>query len=118
MNLHVRDLRLARQSGLSLPEWLDSTESRQYSTTVRTHCTCITRQERVMTRISISQAAAQFGVSRRTVERWIRDGRLTAIPNAKDGRQRLVDPDTVQLLIGQMPKRRAKPIVLEASGNP
>ena len=71
-----------------------------------------------MARISISQAAAQFGVSRRTVERWIRDGRLTAIPDAKDGRQRLVDPETVQLLIGQMPKRRAKPTVLEASGNP
>jgi excisionase family DNA binding protein len=71
-----------------------------------------------MTRISISQAAAQFGVSRRTVERWVRDGRLTAIPDAKDGRQRLVDPETVQLLIRQMPKRRAKAMVLEASGNP
>jgi excisionase family DNA binding protein len=58
-----------------------------------------------MKRISISQAAAEFDVSRRTLERWVRDGRLTAIPNAKDGRQRLVDPETVQFLIRQMPKR-------------
>lgn len=58
-----------------------------------------------MGRLSISQAAAQFGVSRRTLERWIRDGQLTAVPNAKDARQRLVDPETVQFLIRQMPKR-------------
>jgi excisionase family DNA binding protein len=59
-----------------------------------------------MGRISISQAATQFGVSRRTLERWIRDGRLTAVPNEKDARQRLVDPETVQFLIRQMPRRR------------
>jgi excisionase family DNA binding protein len=66
-----------------------------------------------MTRISIREAAAQFGVSRRTLERWVRDGRLTAIPDARDGRQRLVDPETVELLIKQMPKRRGKSKTLE-----
>ena len=62
-------------------------------------------QKRTVSRVSISEAAAHFGVSRRTLERWIRDGRLAAIPNAKDGRQRLVDPEKVHFLINQMPKR-------------
>jgi|SRR5215212_6833005 len=67
-----------------------------------------------MNRISISQAAAQFGISRRTLERWIRDGRLTAVPNLKDGRQRLVDPETVQILKMGMPKRRSNREALSA----
>lgn len=59
-----------------------------------------------MDRISITQAAAQLDVSRRTLERWIRDGRLSAIPDPKDGRQRLVDPEAVKHLVAQMPKKR------------
>jgi excisionase family DNA binding protein len=72
----------------------------------------------MMSRISISQAATQFGVSRRTLERWVRDGRLTAIPNEKDARQRLVDPDTVRSLIQQMPKRNLRQRMLSVSREP
>lgn len=65
-------------------------------------------QERIVNRISITQAAAQFEVSRRTLERWINDGRLHAMPDPQDGRQRLVDPQAVALLVRQMPKRRTQ----------
>lgn len=61
-----------------------------------------------MDRISIGQAATEFGVSRRTLERWVRSGQLRAVPNPEDGRQRLVDPAAVRQLIGQMQRRRRR----------
>lgn len=63
------------------------------------------RHETRQSRISIKQAAEHFDVSRRTVERWIRDGRLDALPSPFDARQRLVDPDQVRILVEKMPKR-------------
>lgn len=65
-----------------------------------------------MNRISIREAAQRFGVSRRTVERWIRDGRLTSIPSLRDARRRLVDPVAVQCLVDEMSKRTTKRTVL------
>lgn len=59
-------------------------------------------------RISLTEAARQFGVSRRTLERWVRDGRLGAVQGAKDARQRLVDPGDVAILVRQMPKRSSQ----------
>jgi excisionase family DNA binding protein len=60
-----------------------------------------------MNRISMSEAALEFGVSRRTLERWVRKGLLTTVPDVGDGRQRLVDPEMVKRLVKQMPRRRA-----------
>lgn len=65
-------------------------------------------QESIVNRVSITQAAARFDVSRRTLERWISDGRLHAIPDPQDGRQRLVDLEAVTHLVSQMPKQRAQ----------
>lgn len=41
--------------------------------------------------IGIGEAAAAVGVSRRTVERWLRNGRLTSRASAGDRRRRLVN---------------------------
>jgi excisionase family DNA binding protein len=51
--------------------------------------------------ISIASAADRFNVSRRTIERWIRDGRLAAEVSKRDRRVRFVDPDDVQALVTQ-----------------
>jgi excisionase family DNA binding protein len=59
-------------------------------------------------RMSIGEAAQQYGVSRRTIERWIHDKRLVAVPSADDGRKRLVDPETVQALVEQRPRRTTR----------
>lgn len=50
-----------------------------------------TRQEYPSGLVSIAEAAARVGLSRRTIERWIRDRRLMAIPSEADRRQRLVE---------------------------
>lgn len=60
-------------------------------------------------RVNLTEAAQRFGVSRRTLERWVRDGRLAATPGAKDARERLVDPKDVAILVRQMPKRSTQP---------
>jgi excisionase family DNA binding protein len=48
--------------------------------------------------LSIGKAAERFNVSRRTVERWVREGKLTAEPSKRDRRVRLVDPADVERL--------------------
>jgi excisionase family DNA binding protein len=60
-----------------------------------------------MERISISRAAQLFGVSRRTIERWVSDGRLLAIPSPHDARHRLIESQAVESLVDNMPKRTA-----------
>jgi excisionase family DNA binding protein len=61
-----------------------------------------TRQPLGRVGISLGEAAERFGVSRRTIERWVRDGRLPGAPSTADKRQRLVDPEDVATLIRQM----------------
>jgi excisionase family DNA binding protein len=82
---------------------LDRCILRLYGHSVHTPAGC----RGAMNRISISEAAREFGVSRRTLERWVRRGRLTTVPDVGDGRQRLVDPEMVKRLVNQMPRRRA-----------
>ncbi len=68
----------------------------------------LSRQGSIVNRISIGQAAKHYDVSRRTLERWIHDGRLDAIPDPKDGRQRLVESEAVERLVAMMPKHHAR----------
>ena len=66
------------------------------------------RQPLQVNRISLTEAAEQFGVNRRTLERWIRGGRLFATPSAGDKRQRLVDPEDVAILVEQIRWRSSR----------
>jgi excisionase family DNA binding protein len=61
------------------------------------------------------EAAEQNRVSRRTLERWVRDGRLNSVPSPDDARRRLVDPDAVRALVATMPKRAGKRAVAGAA---
>ncbi len=58
--------------------------------------------------ISIAEASKRFGVSRRTIERWIRAGRLAAAPGQRDRRERLVHPDDVSALTAETHRSRPK----------
>ncbi len=56
--------------------------------------------------LSIGEAAKQVGVSRRTIERWIKDGKLYAAPTEADRRRRLVNLEDVKAVLVE---QQAKP---------
>ncbi len=66
--------------------------------------------------VSITEAAKRTGVSRRTVERWIRSGRLTSVASEADHRQRLVDPAAVDTLAAASSRPGPKPVSPEHEG--
>jgi excisionase family DNA binding protein len=68
-----------------------------------------TRQPLAKVRISLGEAAERFGVNRRTIERWVRDGRLSAVTGTADKRQKLVEPEDVATLVRQMKRPSEHP---------
>lgn len=59
--------------------------------------------------LSIGEAAKRAGVSRRTLERRIRDGILPTVPDKVDGRKRLVRWEDVRAALGSHVDRPHKP---------
>jgi excisionase family DNA binding protein len=53
--------------------------------------------------VSIAEAATQTSVHRRTIERWINNGQLTALRSESDRRKRLVDVNEVKALAHASP---------------
>lgn len=59
--------------------------------------------------VSIADAAKRHHISRRTIERWIRAGRLDSTVSEADRRKRLVDVTAVEALVTETTRARTAP---------
>src|SRR5215216_2113247 len=60
--------------------------------------------------VSIAEAARRTGVNRRTIERWIERGLLTAVASEADRRQRLVSLAEIEGFVHESPRHRRSQI--------